>query len=206
MERSEALTIRPLGTDYLVEMVKPAEKTAGGIYLPDSARENWQDAQVLRRGPGLGTGGLQVFTGERVVFLQHQFRPLVSGSRFGMIADEALIAIVADGDILPLNNWVQIELEEFEKSTAGGVLIPQENQRRLNRGTVLDYGDGVLSRSWRNYGQRRAVRSIMNLADDCPLIGQRAWWGSAQEAYEIGSESVQAVLVKADDLLFLEEC
>lgn len=52
-ERSaEAPGLRPLGENVLVEPLEPEEKTAGGIVLPDSAKEKPQRGKVLAVGDG----------------------------------------------------------------------------------------------------------------------------------------------------------
>lgn len=44
--------VRPLGDRVVVEVIKREEKTAGGVYLPDSAREQSDRGRVLSVGPG----------------------------------------------------------------------------------------------------------------------------------------------------------
>ena len=46
--------IKPLGQRVLVERVEAESKTAGGLFLPDTAKEKPQEAIVR----ALGTGGL----------------------------------------------------------------------------------------------------------------------------------------------------
>ena len=48
-----ATKIQPLGQRVLVKRIDSEEKTAGGIYLPDTAKEKPQEAKVV----ALGTGG-----------------------------------------------------------------------------------------------------------------------------------------------------
>jgi chaperonin GroES len=48
-----AQTIKPLGQRVLVKRVDSDEKSAGGIFLPDTAKEKPQEAEVV----ALGTGG-----------------------------------------------------------------------------------------------------------------------------------------------------
>ena len=46
------LKIRPLDDRVVVEPVEAEERTAGGIVLPDSAKENPQRGHVVAIGPG----------------------------------------------------------------------------------------------------------------------------------------------------------
>ena len=48
-----ATKIQPLGARVLVKRIESEEKTAGGIYLPDTAKEKPQEAKIA----ALGTGG-----------------------------------------------------------------------------------------------------------------------------------------------------
>lgn len=45
-------TVKPLGDKILVKRVEAEEKTAGGIYLPESAKEKPQHATVIAVGEG----------------------------------------------------------------------------------------------------------------------------------------------------------
>ena len=46
------MKIRPLGDKVLVERVEAEAKTAGGIVLPDTAKEKPQRGKVIAVGPG----------------------------------------------------------------------------------------------------------------------------------------------------------
>ncbi len=49
---AKKLKIRPLDDRVVVETFEAEEKTAGGIVLPDSAREKPQQGKVIAVGPG----------------------------------------------------------------------------------------------------------------------------------------------------------
>ncbi len=51
-EKEVNLKIRPLDDRVVVEPLEAQEKTAGGILLPDTAREKPQRGRVLAVGPG----------------------------------------------------------------------------------------------------------------------------------------------------------
>ena len=55
-----ATKITPLGRRVLVKRVDSEEKTAGGIYLPDTAKEKPQEAEVLALGIGKDDEGKDV--------------------------------------------------------------------------------------------------------------------------------------------------
>ena len=67
------MKVRPLGDRIVVRRQEGAEKTAGGILLPDSAKEKPQKGKVLAVGTGrlLKDGsrkGVQVKVGDVVLF------------------------------------------------------------------------------------------------------------------------------------------
>ncbi len=55
--------IKPIGQRVLVERVEAETKTAGGLFLPDTAKEKPQEAIVR----ALGTGGVDK-DGNKIVF------------------------------------------------------------------------------------------------------------------------------------------
>jgi chaperonin GroES len=46
------MNVKPLADRVLVEALEAAEKTAGGIYIPDNAKEKPQKGKVIAAGPG----------------------------------------------------------------------------------------------------------------------------------------------------------
>jgi chaperonin GroES len=57
-----ATTITPLGRRVLVQRSTSEEKTAGGIFLPDTAKEKPQEAKVIALGVGKDDEGKDVAT------------------------------------------------------------------------------------------------------------------------------------------------
>ena len=67
------MTFRPLHDRVLVRRVTAEEKTAGGIIIPDTAKEKPQEGEVLSVGPGArdDSGKIQpldVKKGDRILF------------------------------------------------------------------------------------------------------------------------------------------
>jgi chaperonin GroES len=72
-ERLSTMRIEPLGDKVVVKRLEPEQRTAGGIVLPDSAKERPRQGRVLSVGDGrrLSDGSrasLQVREGDRVLF------------------------------------------------------------------------------------------------------------------------------------------
>jgi chaperonin GroES len=67
------MKIRPLGDRLLVQRIEEEEKSAGGIIIPDSAKEKPQEGKVVAAGKGkmLDDGKmvpLEVKAGDRILF------------------------------------------------------------------------------------------------------------------------------------------
>ena len=89
--------IRPLGDRVLVERVEAEERTAGGILLPESAKEKPKEGKVIAIGEGklLDDGKRSTFTvkvGDRILFSSY------AGTEIKYVGDEYLI--MREDDIL----------------------------------------------------------------------------------------------------------
>ena len=67
------MTFRPLHDRILVRRIEAEEKTAGGIIIPDTAKEKPQEGEVIAVGPGARDESgkltpLDVKAGDRILF------------------------------------------------------------------------------------------------------------------------------------------
>jgi chaperonin GroES len=70
------MKIRPMNDRILVVRVEEEKKTAGGIIIPDTAKEKPQEGKVVAAGPGkMGDDGkripMEVKKGDRVLFAKY---------------------------------------------------------------------------------------------------------------------------------------
>jgi chaperonin GroES len=89
--------VRPLHDRILVQRIEGDAKTAGGIIIPDTAKEKPQQGRVIATGPGkVGDDGkrqaLDVKAGDRILFGKY------SGSEVELDSEEHLI--MREEDIL----------------------------------------------------------------------------------------------------------
>jgi len=68
-----SISFKPLGDRVVIEVVKREEKTAGGIYLPDSAKEKPMEGTVKSVGKGARDSQgniipMELKAGDRIVF------------------------------------------------------------------------------------------------------------------------------------------
>jgi len=60
--------LKPLYNYVLLERIEENAKTAGGIYIPDTAKEKPSAGKVVAAGPGLKDEPVSVKAGDKVLF------------------------------------------------------------------------------------------------------------------------------------------
>jgi chaperonin GroES len=98
-----ATKLKPLGDRVIVRRFESQEKTAGGILLPDSAKNKPQRGEVLAVGPGkmLKDGSrrrLQVKEGDKVLFTSwagDEFRER-QGNEILVMREEDILAVLEE--------------------------------------------------------------------------------------------------------------
>jgi chaperonin GroES len=94
------MKIVPLGDKVVIKRLEAAISTAGGIFLPEAAREQPQQGKVLCVGEGrLGPDGerrpLQVSEGDRVLFTAWAGLPVqVDGDELLVLNESDILAVV----------------------------------------------------------------------------------------------------------------
>jgi chaperonin GroES len=95
-----ALSIVPLTEKIVVERLEADDKTAGGIILPDTAKEKPKQGKVLALGEGkpLEEGGrakFQVRVGDRVLFTSYAGSEVtIDGKEYIIMTEDDLLAVV----------------------------------------------------------------------------------------------------------------
>ena len=98
--KDKKISIRPLDDRIVIQRLESEEKTAGGILLPDAAREKSQQAKVLAVGPGklLDTGSratLDVAVGDTVLVSKYGGTDVkVGGEEYSILRESDVLAIV----------------------------------------------------------------------------------------------------------------
>ena len=95
------MKVIPLNDKILVERVEAEEKTAGGIVLPDSAKEKPKQGKVLELGDGkaLDNGkrsAFQVKKGDTVLFSAYSGSEITIDSKEYLIMTEDDVLAVVD--------------------------------------------------------------------------------------------------------------
>jgi len=96
------MNLKPLGSRVLVEPIDAEEVTAGGIVLPETAKEKPQKGKVLSVGPGdRDEGGnriaMDVKKDDVVLFAKYGGTEIkVDGKKLLILRESDLLAIVED--------------------------------------------------------------------------------------------------------------
>lgn len=99
MAKSE-LGVRPLHDRILVRRTAEDEKTAGGLYIPDTAKEKPQRGEIVAAGKGRVTEDgktlpLEVKAGDRILFGKYSGTEIkLNGEEFIMMREEDVLGIV----------------------------------------------------------------------------------------------------------------
>ena len=96
------MNIRPLGDKVVVKAQTQEEKTAGGIVLPDTAKEKPQQGKVVSVGPGRvlddGTRGkMTVKKGDTVIYSKYGGNEIkLNGEEYLILDQESIYAVRVD--------------------------------------------------------------------------------------------------------------
>ena len=90
--------LKPLGDRVVVEVIEQEEKTAGGIVLPDTAKEKPQEGRVIAVGKGRYENGqlvpMEVKEGDRVIFSKYAGTEVKVGDKEYLIMRESDILAI----------------------------------------------------------------------------------------------------------------
>ncbi len=94
------MTIRPLHDRILVKRLLEQDKTAGGLFIPDSAKEKPVEARVIAVGAGkrLEDGTIrkpEVKAGDKVLFAKYSGSEVkIDGEEHLIMREEDLLAVI----------------------------------------------------------------------------------------------------------------
>ena len=93
------MQLKPLGDRVVLQHQKAEEKTKSGIILPDSAKEQPQEAVVVAVGPGKEVDGkkieMQVKEGDKVIYSEYAGTEVeLDDKKYIIVGQDDIIAIV----------------------------------------------------------------------------------------------------------------
>ena len=92
---AKKLSITPLHDRVIVKPAAAEEKTAGGIIIPDTAKEKPQRGSVLAAGPGKKDEPVTVKTGDIVLYGKYAGTEItIDGEEYLIMRESDILAIV----------------------------------------------------------------------------------------------------------------
>lgn len=97
---STKLNLKPLGDRVVIKKLDAEEKTAGGIVIPDTAKEKPQRGEVLAVGPGkTGEDGkkqpMELKQGDKVLFAKYSGTEVkIDGVEYVILGEKDILAVI----------------------------------------------------------------------------------------------------------------
>ena len=97
-----AMTLKPLGNRVVVNPIEEEEITAGGIVLPETAKEKPQRGKVVSVGPGERNDDgermpLEVKEGDTVLFAKYAGTEIkIEGNKLLIMRESDLLAVIEE--------------------------------------------------------------------------------------------------------------
>lgn len=93
------MKIRPLADRVVIKKVEAEEKTASGIILPGSAKEQPQMAEVIEVGPGGVVDGneikMEVTIGDKVIYSKYAGNEVkINGEEYIILRQSDILAVI----------------------------------------------------------------------------------------------------------------
>src|SRR5665213_1706065 len=94
------VNLKPLGDRVVVEHVEQADRSAGGVFLPDTAKEKPQEGRVLAVGTGrtLDNGTklpMDVKAGDRIIYSKYSGSEIkLEGKEYLIISEKDVLAVM----------------------------------------------------------------------------------------------------------------
>ena len=99
-KKKSKVALQPLGDKVVVERDESLETTAGGIFLPDSAKDKPSRGTIVAIGTGKllddGTRGeLQVKKGDRILFTSYAPEPIsIDDDEYLLMSESDILAVI----------------------------------------------------------------------------------------------------------------
>ncbi|MFM7447831.1 MAG: co-chaperone GroES [Leptolyngbyaceae cyanobacterium] len=94
-------TVKPLGDRVFIKVSESEDKTAGGILLPDSAKEKPQIGEIVAVGPGKRSEDgerqkIDIAVGDKVLYSKYAGTDVKLGTEdYVLLSEKDILAVVA---------------------------------------------------------------------------------------------------------------
>lgn len=92
--------LKPLGDRVVIRVLEQGEKTASGIFLPDTAKEKPSQGEVVAVGPGKVQDdgkrvALDVKVGDKIIFSKYAGTEVkFEGTKYLIVSERDILAII----------------------------------------------------------------------------------------------------------------
>jgi chaperonin GroES len=92
--------LKPLGDRVVIEAVEQAQTSAGGVILPDTAKEKPQEGVIIAVGPGRKTDKgelipMDLKVGDKVIYSKYSGSEIkLDGTEYLIISEKDVLAVV----------------------------------------------------------------------------------------------------------------
>ena len=99
-------TVKPLGDRVFVKVSASEEKTAGGLYLPDTAKEKPQVGEIVATGPGRRNDDgsrqeMEIKVGDKVLYSKYAGTDIKLGTEeYVLLSEKDILAVVAQSLVI----------------------------------------------------------------------------------------------------------
>ena len=88
------MNVKPLSDRVLIQPNPAEEKTAGGLIIPDTAKEKPLAGKVVAAGPGTSEGKMEVKAGDQVLYGKYAGQEInVDGTDYLIMKQQDILAI-----------------------------------------------------------------------------------------------------------------
>jgi chaperonin GroES len=94
------MNLKPLQDRVLVERIEAMERSAGGLYIPDTAKEKPQEGKVVAVGKGKrredgSIAALDVKAGDRILFAKYAGSDVtIDGKEYIIMREDDILGVV----------------------------------------------------------------------------------------------------------------
>jgi len=132
------MKFRPINGRILVKPLEAKEKTSGGIYLPDTAKERLHEGKVIAEAEDATD---EVAVGDQVIYKEYGGTEVkLDREDYILLTEDDLLAKHEGGDstkLKPINGRVLLKPSEVKEKTSGGIYIPDTAKEKLHEGEVI---------------------------------------------------------------------
>ena len=138
------MKVKPLADRVLIEPNPAEEKTAGGLFIPDTAKEKPLAGKVIAVGPGTSDVKMEVKVGDQVLYGKYAGTEITIDGKDLLIMKQGDILLTGHTHIPACEEILDMNGGKYQYLNPGSVSIPKEGSEH----SYMIYENGVFT--WKN--------------------------------------------------------